>query len=178
MLYYANMHEQFTSKNFPESRITFSTGQKINIENNEGVPTEFEIINVLDSGHAAATLGLDYDIKNPVQILILNKEMKGNLAAYHPDLNVILANNDTPPQVMHHEIIHSLEMSKLIPNDLEKFYEKVLDMFPDTSNLNPNFRNNIHEFIADGYSKAGFIQTLKDKDMHEEFKSLTKYIFE
>jgi hypothetical protein len=156
---------------------SFTIGQKVNLENSKGVATEYEIVNILDSRKAVDALGLNYEIKNPVRILILDKGMAWNLAAYHPELNVIFADNHTPPEVMHHEIIHSLEMTKTIPDDLKDFYAKVLEVLPDTSNLHPNFRKNIHEFVADAYSKEGLIETLRSKGLYEEFERLTKYIF-
>jgi hypothetical protein len=36
---------------------------------------------------------------------------------------------------------------------------------------------NIHEFIADGYSKQPFINALKKEWLYEEFLEKTKYIF-
>jgi hypothetical protein len=41
-----------------------------------------------------------------------------------------------------------------------------------------NFKKNIHEFIADGYSKLPFIDALKKEWMYENFMNETKYIFE
>ena len=79
---------------------------------------------------------------------------------------------------MHHEIIHSLEMTKQIPEQLNIFYKKVLEVLPDNSNLQPNFRKNIHEFVADAYSKNGLIETLKNKGLYDEFINLTRYIFQ
>jgi hypothetical protein len=153
-------------------------GQKISIENSEGISTEYEIINILDSQKAINAIGINYNIKKPVDILILDKGMVWNLAAYHPELNVIFADNNTSPDVMHHEIIHSLEMTKPVSDELKAFYNKVLEILPDESNLNPNYRKDIHEFIADAYSKKGFVETLKVKDLYDEFLNLTKYIFE
>ena len=41
-----------------------------------------------------------------------------------------------------------------------------------------NFKKNIHEFIADGYSKQYFINALKKEWLYEIFLKKTKYIFE
>lgn len=161
-----------------ESVQHYSIGQKIRSENLDGSFCESEIVNIIDSQKVITVLGYNYEIKCPIPILILDKKIPGNLAAYHPELNVIFAYNDTSPEVMHHEIIHSLEMTKQIPEQLNIFYKKVLEVLPDNSNLQPNFRKNIHEFVADAYSKNGLIETLKNKGLYDEFINLTRYIFQ
>ena len=157
---------------------SFVKGQKITVEHKDGSVSEHQVINVLDSAKIASIIGINHQIKNPVPVLILDKMIPGGTAQYHPELGVIFAYDNTKPEVMHHEIIHSLEMPKTIPNDLEVFYAKVLNEIPDTSNLQPNFHKNIHEFVADAYSKPGFINNLKEHGLYQEFELLTKYIFE
>jgi len=171
--------EQFHTTNPKENKKdTYNIGQKVVIENKDSSNTEYEIVNILDSQKVVTQLDFDYVIKNPVVVLILDKQLRGALAGYHQDLNIILANNETSPEIMLHEIVHSIEMTKPISSELQSFYEKVLEILPDNSNLQPNFRKNIHEFVADAYSKKGFIETLKNKGLYDEFKELTKYIFE
>jgi hypothetical protein len=41
-----------------------------------------------------------------------------------------------------------------------------------------NFQKNIHEFIADGYSKEIFINALKKENLYAEFLDKTEYLFE
>jgi hypothetical protein len=41
-----------------------------------------------------------------------------------------------------------------------------------------NFQKNIHEFIADGYSKEVFINALKKENLYAEFLDKTAYIFD
>ena len=64
-----------------------------------------------------------------------------------------------------HEIIHSIEYNKSIPNELYDFYEivknKISEESFDDGIVSFNFMKNIHEFIADGYSKQPFINALK-----------------
>jgi hypothetical protein len=64
-----------------------------------------------------------------------------------------------------HEIIHSIEYNKPVPNKLQKFYElvknKVSEKSFDGEIASFNFMKDIHEFIADGYSKQPFINALK-----------------
>ncbi|MES2023225.1 MAG: hypothetical protein V4439_00930 [Patescibacteria group bacterium] len=159
--------------------VVFTKGQKINVELTDGSLSERTVINVLNSQKVAAVIGLKFDIKTPIPVLILDKKIPGGaLAHYHQNLDVIFAYNDTNQNVMCHEIIHSLAIKKPIPEELQKFYEKVLEEIPDITNLQPNFRQNIHEFIADAYSKEGFINNLKNHGLYEEFEKLTKYIFE
>ena len=165
-------------KNNYEQSNDFVIGQKVKVSLKDGSFSEHKIINIIDSKKAVIAIGLNYDIKNPVKVIILDENIKSNAGAYHPELDVIFAYNDTKPEIMHHEIIHSLEMKKIIPKELKVFYEKILEIFPDNSNLEPNFRKDIHEFIADAYSKDGLIETLKKQNLYEEFKKLTEYIFE
>ncbi len=174
------MTEFHPDKNLPNKKeVFFSKGQKINIELMDGSISEHEVLNVLDSCKVAAHLGFKYEIKSPVPVLILNRMIPGEgIAHYHPKLNVILAYNDTTPEVMLHEIIHSLEMQKLLSEKLKEFYQKVLLVIPDKVNIRPNFHKDIHEFIADAYSKPTVIKLLKDVGLYEEFERLTKYIFE
>ena len=81
-----------------------------------------------------------------------------------------------------HEIIHSIEYTKPIPNKLKKFYElvknKVSEKSFDGEVASFNFMKNIHEFIADGYSKQPFINALKKEWLYEKFLENTRYIFE
>ena len=81
-----------------------------------------------------------------------------------------------------HEIIHSLELNKKISDELCEFYEKVKSTITEDSFVNSfvsfNFKKNIHEFIADGYSKQPFIDALKKENLYDEFIEKTKYIFE
>ena len=64
-----------------------------------------------------------------------------------------------------HEIIHSLEFNKPIPDELNEFYEFVKSRISEDSfdggMVSFNFNKKIHEFIADGYSKEPFINALK-----------------
>lgn len=164
---------------FPNKQeITFTKGQKVNVELEDGSMVEHEIVNVLDSSKVASIIGLNYKIKNPTPVLILDKKRIKGAASYSLESKVIFAYDNTSPEAMHHEIIHSLEMPKSIPQPLQSFYKKVLDEIPDNSNLNPNFRKDIHEFIADAYSQPGFIQNLKNRGLYQEFEQLTSYIFD
>jgi hypothetical protein len=56
-----------------------------------------------------------------------------------------------------HEIIHSLEFNKPVPDELYKLYKIVRNNITEESFggnvVSFNFKKNIHEFIADGYSK-------------------------
>ena len=142
-------------KNIPNKKeVAFVKGQKVSIELKDGSTSEHEVINIFDSRKAISHLGLKHDIKNPVPILILDRMIPGEgIAHYHPELNVIFAYNDTVPEVMLHEIIHSLEMQKPLSDELKEFYQKLLLQIPDKANVRPNFHKDIHEFIADAYSK-------------------------
>lgn len=102
--------------------------------------------------------------------------------AYDSKRNIIFIFDNADSETLRHEIIHSLEFNKAIPDELNKFYELVKNMVTEKSfdgwTVTFNFRKNIHEFIADGYSKLPFINALKKEWMYEEFVNKTKYIFE
>jgi hypothetical protein len=81
-----------------------------------------------------------------------------------------------------HEIIHSLELNKPIPDELNEFYESAKNIISENSfnggMVSFNFTNSIHEFIADGYSKEPFINALRNEKLYKEFLEKTKYIFD
>ncbi len=161
----------------PNNYQGFEKGQVVFVETTNGTE-ERKVLNIIDSGKIASILNLKHTIKLPIPVLILDKPIAGGAAHYHPELQVIFAYNDTKPEIMHHEIIHSLEMSKPLKPELLAFYEKILERMPDTTNISPNFRKNIHEFIADAYSKEGLIKTMRQEGLYEEFEELSSYIFE
>jgi hypothetical protein len=156
----------------------FEIGQTILLESDSGTTREHTVLNISDTSRIAQILGLDYSILNPIPVLILSGDALQHQAAYHPELNVILIYNDTIPRVVHHELIHSLEYHKPIPDELVQLYNTIKQALPDTQNIQPNFRKDIHEFIADAYSKPGLINTLTEHGLYDEFLRLTKYIFD
>ncbi len=102
--------------------------------------------------------------------------------AYDSKRNIIFIFDNADSETLRHEIIHSVEFNKPIPNELYKFYELVKSRISEESfdgnAVSFNFKKNIHEFIADWYSKQLFINALKKEWMYEEFVNKTKYIFE
>ena len=122
------------------------------------------------------------NIKNPVTIYHL--EWSGWLIqwAYVNKRNIIFMFDNADRITLKHEIIHSLEFNKPIPDELYEFYDLVKNSITEESFddgvVSFNFMKNIHEFIADGYSKWPFINALKKEWMYEDFIKKTKYIFE
>lgn len=122
------------------------------------------------------------NIKNPVTIYYL--EWSGWLIqwAYVNKRNIIFMFDNADRITLKHEIIHSLEFNKPVPDELYEFYELVKNSITEDSFDNGvvsfNFKKNIHEFIADGYSKWPFVNALKKEWMYEDFINKTKYIFE
>ena len=96
--------------------------------------------------------------------------------------NIIIIFSNADSETLKHEIIHSIEYNKPIPNELENFYElvklKISEESFDEELVSFNFKKNIHEFIADGYSKQPFINALKKEWLFEKFLEETEYIFE
>ena len=122
------------------------------------------------------------NIKIPIPIYFIEWNWWSRKWTYVKEKNIILIFSNADYDVLKHEIIHSIEYNKPIPNELEKFYElvklKVSEESFDEEIVSFNFKKNIHEFIADGYSKQYFINALKKEWLYEIFLKKTKYIFE
>jgi len=84
-------------------------------------------------------------------------------------------------ETIKHELIHSLEYPRKIPEELNEFYNKVKETITEDSfenwSFSFNFMKNIHEFIADWYSKSVFQDALKKEGLYDEFLEKTNYIF-
>ena len=122
------------------------------------------------------------NIKIPVTIYFLDWYGWLRKWAYRTGKNVIFMFDNADEITLKHEIIHSLELNKPIPDELYEFYESVKNIISeksfDGSAVTFNFKKDIHEFIADGYSKWPFIDALKKEWLYEEFLEKTKYIFD
>ena len=122
------------------------------------------------------------EIKNNVPIYYIEGIWWFRKWAYDNKRNIIFMFDNADEITLKHEIIHSLEFNKTIPNELDEFYELVKIRITEESfdgwTVTFNFRKNIHEFIADGHSKEPFINALKKEWMYEDFINKTKYIFE
>lgn len=142
--------------------------------------TEYKVKMTSDSVKEGKKFWLN--IKNPVTIYYL--EWSGWLRqwAYFRGKNIIFMFDNADEITLKHEIIHSLEFNKAVPDELNEFYELVKNRVSEESfdgrAVTFNFRKNIHEFIADGYSKLPFINALKKEWLHGDFLKKTKYIFE
>lgn len=121
-------------------------------------------------------------IKNNIPIYYIEGSWWLRMWSYDSKRNIIFIFDNADEITLRHEIIHSLEFNKPIPNELYKFYELVKNTISEESfdgnAVTFNFKKNIHEFIADGYSKLPFINALKKEWMYDNFLERTKYIFE
>lgn len=142
--------------------------------------TEYKVKKISDSVKEGKNFWLD--IKIPVTIYFLDWYGWLKQWAYRTGKNMIFMFENADEITLKHEIIHSLEYNKPVPNDLSEFYEKVKSTITEDSFDNWlcsfNFMKSIHEFIADGYSKQPFINALKKENLYDEFIEKTKYIFE
>ena len=142
--------------------------------------TEYKVKWISDSVKEGKKLWLD--IKIPVTIYFLNWYGWLRKWAYRTEKNVIFMFDNADEITLKHEIIHSLEFNKPIPDELNEFYELVKSRISEDSfdggMVSFNFNKNIHEFIADGYSKESFINALRNEKLYEEFLEKTKYIFD
>lgn len=122
------------------------------------------------------------EIKSPIPIYFFEWTWWLRQWCYVKKLNMIFMFDNADDITLKHEIIHSLEINKDIPGELCEFYEKVKSTITEDSFVDSfvsfNFCKDIHEFIADGYSKQPFINALKKENLYDEFIEKTKYIFE
>ena len=141
---------------------------------------EYKVKKISDSVKEGKEFWLD--IKIPVTIYFLDWYGWLKQWAYRPEKNVIFMFDNADEITLKHEIIHSLEFNKPIPDELNEFYEFVKSRISEDSfdggMVSFNFNKNIHEFIADGYSKEPFINALIKEWLYEEFLEKTKYIFD
>lgn len=141
---------------------------------------EYKTKRVSDSIEEGKKLWLN--IKTSVPIYYLEWNWWLRKWAYVREKNFILMFDNADEITLKHEIIHSIEYNKSIPNELYDFYEivrnKISEESFDDGIVSFNFMKNIHEFIADGYSKQPFINALNKEWFYEEFLEKTKYIFE
>ena len=141
---------------------------------------KYKIKKVSNSAKEGKKLWLN--IKNPIPIYFVEWSWIFMQWAYHKKRNIIFMFDNADAITLKHEIIHSLEFNKPIPNELYEFYElaksKISEESFDDMAVSFNFKKDIHEFIADWYSKTPFIVALKKEWLYEEFLQKTKYIFE
>ena len=120
-------------------------------------------------------------IKNAVPIYYLDW-FSTRKWAFHIYENYILMFSNADDETLKHEIIHSIAYKIVPPEELEDFYSIVKNRITEDSFedwvVSFNFAKNIHEFIADGYSKTIFINALKKENLYEEFLEKTSYLFE
>lgn len=122
------------------------------------------------------------NIKTPVPIYYIKWSWWLRKWAYVKEKGIIFMFDNTDEITLKHEIIHSIEYNKPIPDTLFRFYDlvknKISEKSFDGEVASFNFMKNIHEFIADGYSKQPFINALKKEWLYEKFLKETEYIFE
>lgn len=145
--------------------------------------TEYKTKRISNSVEEGKKLWLN--IKIPVTIYFLDWYGWLKKWAYRTEKNVIFMFDNADEITLKHEIIHSLELNKPIPDELYELYEFyelakniISEKSFDGSMVSFNFKKNIHEFVADGYSKWPFIDALKKEWLYKEFLGKTKYIFD
>jgi len=141
---------------------------------------EFDIIKKTDSKIEWDKLWLI--IENPIPIYFLEWVWR-NKWWYHPELKIIILYSNSDEETIKHEIIHSIEFDREKSENLISLYEQVKiviheDSFSESNGfVTFNFRKNIHEFIADWYSKVAFINAMKKEWLYEQFIQKTNYLF-
>ena len=139
---------------------------------------KFLILKKSDSKTEGERMGIK--ITNTIPVFFLKGTWK-NKWWYHPEINFILVFENTWDDNLKHELIHSIEFKKEKNKELYLFYDKVKNIINEDSFswfVTFNFTKNIHEFIADWYSKDPFINAMKKEKLYDEFIQKTKYLFE
>ena len=122
-----------------------------------------------------------FKVKNPVPIYYLDWFWIRKWS-YNKKEDYILLFANADEETSKHEIVHSIKYKQEPSKELKDLYSIVLEKITEDSfdnwTASFNFRKNIHEFIADGYSKKVFIEALKKENLYEEFLEKTAYLFE
>jgi hypothetical protein len=142
--------------------------------------TGFRILEVRPASDVAEEFGLS--IRRQVPVYYLEGVSPGREGAYHPELDCILIFANAREDTLRHELIHAIEFPQEKRPGLLALYERARRLLSEDSftegGTSFNFRKNISEFIADGYTKDIFMQALKKEDPYEDFLRETAYLFD
>ena len=119
-------------------------------------------------------------IENSIPVFYLKWNWGPRTWWYNPKHNFIIVFENTKDNVLKHELIHSIEYKQDKTRELISFYKKVKNIITEESFdwfVTFNFTKDIHEFIADWYSKEPFINAMKKENLYKEFLKETKYLF-
>jgi hypothetical protein len=145
---------------------------------NSAFPEKIEITDVCNARQLALEYG--FNLMRDVPVYVLAKFPHAARGSYSTDLDVIFFYPNTNEHTKKHEIVHSIECPQNASQELGDFFIKVKNLFPEGVEVNGgatfNFKKNIHELIADGYTHQGVIDALKQKGLYEEFLQVTKYM--
>jgi hypothetical protein len=155
-------------------------GESFIFVSSEGVEKSVRILKVLRAQELAASHGLNLERNIPAYVL--EKPFRQARGAYHEGVDAIFLLEALRGDeiTVRHEIVHAIEMKKEISEELEAFFEKVKATFPEGIERDGisfrNFRKNVHEFLADGYTHPLLIATLEEQGLYDEFLSVTSYL--
>ena len=141
---------------------------------------KYNVKDIWNSKDVAKELWLE--IRNNVPIYYIEGIWWPRKWSYDSKKNIIFIFDNADSETLKHEIIHSVEFNKPVSNELYNIYELAKNIISEKSfdgnAVSFNFKKNIHEFIADWYSKWLFINALKKEWIYGDFLKKTKYIFE
>ena len=144
----------------------------------EDATQSIEIIGVCNARVLARGYGLN--LTRDIPVYQLKRNPHNARGSYSFENDFILFYPNTNEKVRKHEIVHAIEMSQVVSSELEDFFRRVIDLFPEGIEFNGagifNFKKNVHELVADGYTEQSVIQAFKEKDIYTEFLSTTKYL--
>ncbi|MDB5259866.1 MAG: hypothetical protein JWN37_97 [Candidatus Nomurabacteria bacterium] len=154
-------------------------GDTFSLTEKDGTQTKMQIMKVENAVTLAKEFGFNLQRDIPAYYLNTAPSKTAN-GAYVDRLDALLFYSGTSEITKRHEIIHAIEFRQEVTQELKTFFEKIKDIFPDGIEKDGltffNYRKDIHEFIADGYTHPLFISVLKEHNLYDEFLAVTKYL--
>ena len=141
--------------------------------------SEYHINEVVEGADLAEKFG--YKLNRRVPVYFLDGSSDRAQGGYHPEADIILIfKNMVDQSTIEHEVIHAIEYHIEPTPGLSALYEKAKEIITEDSFkggfVSNNFRESIHEFIADGKTKIKTV--LENVGLADEFTKETAYIFE
>lgn len=139
----------------------------------------YSILRIATATEVGAQVGVR--ITRPLPVYFLDGPSGRHRGAYHPNHDFIVVFTNTDLETIKHELVHAVEYHQEKRPELIRIYELALERIVDASFpsglVSYNFRKNIHEFIADGWTKPALIEALEREGLYEAFVAASKYLF-
>ena len=165
---------------FPES--WKKAGDTVSIIGPDGAVAVVCRIDRVESGRAfARERGLN--LTRDIPIYFLDRPFKRGISGAYSeegDRIYLLTARISDERTIRHEIVHAIEKKQEISEELLAYFERVKALYPEGIEHNGgaifNFKKDVHEFLADGYTQQILIDELKKKGLYEEFLRVSEYL--